>query len=478
MSIIATELPAATNITKAKFVAGIVAWVRGINNSKVLASGGPVDEYEDEVVYEHASGEKLSFRSFEDASSICFGARLEIPDNVGRLWRTECVYSRFSDAAFLRIRGQCLAVAYDAKVLPPKKPHIIRQAIEDGWILSDGLLLPSLEPTEPEDDTPLVAACINGDAVNILPVLYISRGNQNALPVDVSFVAKELAGIAHVVSEKDRAFSFGLMAATKRRNPYGGAVGLFSPSGEEIFRFFRRTDDSSGTQLSRVLIARTVQYVSSLEARKAWDWQSLQEAQSRALRAKVVASGSTAVDEFIEAFDSELKAKDERIAALQTQLKMAQDSNSERPTMGTDLLPRELKDKIGPELYDGEFSDRLRSFIIRSLDEPNGEMNSRTEQFARLLLTNTSFSGRSAALVAQIKAACRDGNQMPKQLGSLLAGFGFEKTQDGGHLKFTPPPQLFGLEIEVLPSTPSDSQRGGKNRGAEVIRHFGLNETK
>ncbi|MBL4629221.1 MAG: hypothetical protein JKY00_14530 [Roseicyclus sp.] len=478
MSIIATELPAATDITKAKFVAGIVAWVRGIKNSNVLASGELVDVYEDEVVYEHPSGEKLALRSYEDAQTTCFGSRLEIPDNAGRIWRTECVYTRFTDAAFLRVRGQCVATSYDAKVKTPKKPHIIRQAIDDGWVIPDGFLELKLEPNELADDVSLVAACINGDAVASLPVVYISRENQNLLPTDASLVARELAGIAHVVAEKDRAFSFDLMAATKRRNPYGGAIGVFSPAGEELFRLFRRPDDTLGKQLARILISRTTEYVSSLETKKAWDWQTLQEAQSRALRAKVVAGGSTAISDYVEAFDSELEAKDERIAALQTQLKMARNANSEQPTIGTNLFPKELKDKIGPELYEGEFSDRLRSFIQRSIKGPNEPKHSRTEQFARRFLEHTASSGRSAALTAQIKAACKDGNQMPKQLGALLTGFGFEKTQYGGHLKFRPPSQLFGLEIEVLPSTPSDSQRGGRNRGAEVIRHFGLGGLK
>lgn len=479
MSIFATELQVKPGISKAAFVAAIVAWLRGINRSTILESADAYENYDDEIWRETANGETLSLKSFEQSSSKVFGARLEIPDDAGRKWRTECVLTDLGNKAFLRVKGQCVAVHHSALVEAPKKPHIIRQAIEDGWCVSDGMIAPSLLPVIlSASQLDLATAAIEGRATELLPTLYVSRGNQDHLPLNVDIVAKSLAGICHVMVEPSRGFSFELMETTKRRNPYGGAVSLFSPNGREQFRLFKEFEDKSGSRLARECILRVSTFVSSLAAKKAWEWQDLQEAQSRRLREMATTASSEGLDDYVATFDSEISAYRERIENLEARLAI-ETARADNDAMVTeDLFPNELKKRIGPELYDGEFTDRLRSFIVGALESPTKDRNGRTDEFAKRLLKELKFSGRSQSLISQIKSACRDGNQMPKQLGSLLSGFGFSRSNDGPHLKFEPPKELFGLGIEVLPSTPSDSQRGGRNRGAEVIRSFGLNELK
>lgn len=479
MSVFATEFQVKTGISKATFVASVIAWLRGINRSQILDSADAHESFDDEVWLETAEGETLSLKIYEHKQMAVFGSRLEISDDWGRKWRTECVLTDFGETAFLRVRGQCVAVDATAVVIPPKKPHFIRQAIEDGWCVPDGCFTPALSEIA-FDSTSLDAATkiVMGGASNFLPILYVSRGNQGHLPFKATNLAKELAGVCHVVVEPSRAFSFELMERTKRRNPYGGAVALFTPDGREVFKFFKKYDDRAGTNLAKACLQRTNEFVSSQAAQKAWEWQDLQEAQSRRLREAVTNANSEGLEEYMAAFDTELAAKEEKIQNLEARL-LIETARANSETQNTDdLFPTDLKTQIGPELYDGEFTDRLRSFLSNSLDAPSVPRNARTDEFVRRLLKKLEFSGRSQSLISQIKSACRDGNQMPKQLGSILSGFGFAKSNEGPHLKFQPPKELFGLQTEVLPSTPSDSQRAGKNRGAEVIRSFGLNELK
>ncbi len=218
--------------------------------------------------------------------------------------------------------------------------------------------------------------------------------------------------------------------------------------------------------------------MSGLAAQRGWEWQTLQEAQSRKLRERALSQTSEDLEEYISAFDAELQAKQERIENLESLLEIARAEKSEGVSDSTDILPSGLSDVIGPQLYEGEFSDRLRLFAKLYVENKLDQIDDRTKLFITRLLQHTETSGRAVSLVAQIKSAGRDGKQMPKLLGSLLTSLNFEKSQDGKHLKFNPPKELFGLKMEVLPSTPSDSQRGGKNRSAEVIKNFGLSELK
>ncbi len=478
MSIYGTEFPVNATIEKAKFVASILAWVRGIQKSRVLDSTIEKDFYEDEVNLKAQNGETLSIKSYEANSTSVFGARHELPDNEGRIWRTEIVYTSQPDGqSYIRIKGQCVAKHANAHVITPKKPYIINQLIEDGWGYIDNKL--RVEPNVKyldEDDVGLAVEIISGSATYFLPTIYVSRDNKNNCLVDLPSLQRKFAGVCHIVVEPDRKFSFALMEAAKRRNPYGGAIGIFSPDGRELFRTLQPSRQSLMQAEESVN-----RFLSSMAAKKGWEWQHLQEEQSKKLRTALLLNSKEDIDQYVEYFDSEMAAKNEEIENLQSQILELQNelTNSVRSVDATcELLPEELKGKIGPELYAGEFSDRLKSIIDATSAQSDTSLHPRTKRFSEILSENTQYSGRASALIHQIKSSCKHGNEMPKLLGHLLSSFGYQRTNDGKHLKFIPPQDLFGLEIEVLPSTPSDSQRGGRNRGQDVIRSFGLKDLK
>lgn len=479
MTVFASEFPANADIDSSRFAAAILAWVRGIQKSDVLTEIDGKEIYDDDVWLESPSGEELAVKSYEDDKHTVFGVRHELPDKEGRRWRTEAVYTCFEGQGYLRVRGQCVATDPNAQILMPQKPHFITQSIEDGWGSIDGTFKVQSTPhyfTEDEIDTAL--GIFSGSASRFLPVVYVSRGNDNQLPLDVRFLAKKLSGVAHVVVEPNRAFSFKLKTTAQGENPYAGATALFAPGGKQLVRLFKRSDDNGGRKLAQFLVQHASRYMSGLAAKCGWEWQHIQEAQSRNLREKVIEAASDELEEYMEAFDAEIRAKDEQIKNLKELLELAKADQAAGETDLAELVSRPLCSKIGDQIYDGEFSDRLRLFLSTKLSTTPKEVDARTEEFCRRYLKHTLFTGRSGALVAQIKTASRDGKRMPKELGALLEGIGYQKSQDGKHLKFTPPDGLFGVVQETLPSTPSDSQRGGKNRGLEVIRHLNLMELK
>lgn len=479
LKIFATEFPARLDIDKAAFAAAAIAWIRGIKKSKVLEQADAKELYDDDVWLETTEGETLSFKTFEQGQTSVFGVRLEIPDERGLRWRTECVYSNFGNEAYLRVRGQCVAIDGAAQVSTPLKPYFITQSINDEWAALDGNFKTASKPHYLRDeDVDIASSILSGSATKFLPSIYVSRGNRNQLPFDAEYLARKLAGMCHVVVEPDRSFSFDLMQQTEGRNPYGGAVGLFSPSGREVGRFFRRAGDNTGSQLAGTCVEQVNHFMSSLAASKAWEWQQLQEGQSRHLREQVAAHSSDHLDEYINAFDAEIQAKNERIENLENLLQLSRHKSLAESAERSDLLPPNLVSKIGPELYEGEFSDRLRAYLTMSVQSDSTQADERTKIFIEKFLGATETSGRANSLISQIKTASKDGKETPKRLGALLLSFGFTKSHDGKHLKFSPPNDFFGLQTEVLPSTPSDSQRGGKNRGQEVIRHFGLNDLR
>lgn len=467
------------NLEKATFIASVIAWLRGIKKSTVLNEYNARETFDDEIWLQSPNEETLSIKSFEDEHAFVMGVRHELPDNAGRKWRTECVYRQVDGNAYLRVRGQCVATQATAEVITPLKPHFITQSLEENWAAPDGLFTTGPEPIELRNDEHEIAqSVLQGDATHFLPCIYVSRDNRNQLPLDVGYLSRKLAGICHVVTEPNRSFSFDLMALAEQRNPYGGAVGIILPNGQEIARFFKRRDDFNGNQMADACINRANTLISGFAPKHGWEWQQLQEAQSRKLRETALAGNSEALTEYIEHFDTELQAKDEQIENLKLMLELERQNNTPTYTDSESLVPPELAKCIGDEIYEGEFSDRLRHYLICATNESCPSIHERTKLFIEKYLQTTNFTGRSSGVIAQIKRASRDGSSILQNLGPLLTDLGFTKSYGGKHIKFSAPTILFGLANETFPSTPSDSQRGGKNRGADIIRNFGLSDLK
>ncbi|WP_323036344.1 hypothetical protein [Pararhodobacter sp.] len=397
----------------------------------------------------------------------------------GRVWRTECVISHRPLGSFLRVRGQCVLNDVSAEVMMPKKPFFITQAIDDGWGGGDGEFDVSDSPYYLEESSiDLAGRIVAGEQKCLIPCVYISRGNDDSLPLDADVLARKLAGLAHVIVEPSRKFSFQLMEHSFRRNPYGGAIGIFLHGRGEMVRLY--ANGTQGAQTVRIseVISGVVELSSKRSAKNGLEWQTLQELQGRSLRQRVSENVSEDLSSYIDEFDKEVVAKDERIRNLEELVELANSTTEVVLRSSSDLLPVELSDALGPQLYDGEFSDRLRLFLQRCSQEKADGVDERTQILICKILEKSSYTGRAVSLVSQIKSAGKDGNQMSNSLGSILSGFGYSKTTDGKHIKFEPPGNLFGLPTEILPSTPSDSQRGGKNKSQDIIRNMGLNYFK
>lgn len=64
------------------------------------------------------------------------GIRHEIPDDLGRSWRTECVLKRGAaddGQDLVRLRTQCIATRPGAQLATPLKPYLIKALLRGEW---------------------------------------------------------------------------------------------------------------------------------------------------------------------------------------------------------------------------------------------------------------------------------------------------------------------------------------------------------
>lgn len=83
------------------------------------------------------TGEELRMRELRFADGwTAIGIRHDLPDDLGRAWRTECVLKRaVADGGqdLVRLRTQCIAMTLGARLDTPRKPYLIKALLKSGW---------------------------------------------------------------------------------------------------------------------------------------------------------------------------------------------------------------------------------------------------------------------------------------------------------------------------------------------------------
>lgn len=323
----------------------------------------------------------------------------------------------------------------------------------------------------------LAAQLMAGEGTIDLPILYVSATGLNSWLLskdDIERLAYRLGGVAHVVVEPDRAFSFDLKDMVDGRNAYGGSIGLYAPKLGYVSRFFRGWELST----NNLLMERIQSFTTGLRTRmpsSGWEWAELQEASLKAKR--TTASEQTEFKELEKIYLEEIgghletiKEQRETIADLNkaiSSFENAQSKSLDSPiTMLTNL--------IGDELYQGELSDRLRyAAKIALLNTNTNPLDKRTVEFLKIFDNKVGGSPDGPAFVDQLKDCTSSNDKILPSLIPFLEARGFKKTSEKRNIKMEPSNKLLGLDPIILPKTPSD-HRAAKNLRSQLMKELGL----
>lgn len=153
-----------------------------------------------------------------------------------------------------------------------------------------------------------------------MPIVYVSANNNNLPHVDPVQLSQWLSGMAHVVVEPTRAFSFELMDEVYNENAYGGAVAIYWPDGIGKWSFLPNGNYSDPREM-QISIARKIRSsLLSQRTKSECRWGFVQEQKSRVELKALMASGSKEVEDFIKLFELEIKSKDDEIQLLEAEI--------------------------------------------------------------------------------------------------------------------------------------------------------------
>lgn len=476
----ATEFPIKRFSASAAFVAEVVAWLRGTNYSTVLSSGAQ-GEFEGENVHlRAASGEELRLRELKGASGQqAIGFRHDLPDEQGRLWRTECVvkFDSGDDEDIIRFRTQCLANSPGAILETPRKPYLIKSLINNGFGGTDGTFQVKDAPHFLADNAAGVESArlvVEGRATVNLPIIYISTSHRGWWAIsknDIEKMAYDMGGVAHVVVEPSRSFSMRLREASAGRNVYGGTIGVFLPQRGFVRRHYIGWQIDNG----RALIEAAKGTATALRAQApalGWDWLELQE---RALRLQHdTYKGALKASDAENLFDAyvkqlgELKSEND---ALKKQL-MAQSIDAYEENDQTGDL--DFAKRLGPEIYPGEIYDRLRlaAQSAISIADSTG-LDARSRVMFERVIDKIPRSPALDELLQDLARSTKNPKRIASDLTDLLCRHGYQAKSENKHVRLEPLPDFGGLNSITVSKTPSEN-RGLENQRKQIERTLGI----
>lgn len=362
----ATDFPV-KNFSREQFVALTTGWLQGSLNCKLFEKDAVANLDVENASVVASDGEELKIQEFIGIDgSQAIGFRYDRPDNQGRRWRTELVISRTEDSpdeSVVRARTQCIAELAGAKIESPKKPYILKAIIQDNKSSEDGYLTVQDVPhylTEDSSSVTLAAEVVAGCASVHLPVVYVSCEGMDRYPLSkdqISKLAYDLGGVAHVLVEPSRDFSNSVREITLGSNAYGGSIGIYSPSAPRGKKFYIGGAIKNSNELLNWVFEYCFELRSRLPA-KGWDWTELQERAYRRQRERD--KNRLSVQETEELYANEIEALKERIVDLENQ----STRNVEEVVSGVDKSSKWEQEAFSmnlPEIYEVK---RTTEFVI------------------------------------------------------------------------------------------------------------------
>jgi len=461
----ATEFPVEADRTTVDFLQAMVTWISGSPHTGLSAEMLRDLLQKDEAHVENGKEKVQSLLATSPDVDLA-GIRYSRHDNDLE-WLTTVVFSRTSSDAWVGVRVECESQHAAARLPSAKKPVVVRTVLESLGGAADGPLpIRDTSHILTNTDIDLAAKLIRGDAGCRLPIVYVSARFQGGYILDVNRLAADLSGMAHVVVEPNRPFSVRLQLEVDSENVYGGTIGIYWPEGGGRRAFFLGGDYSTPGRLAGAIKDEVRAALLNRRPIARCTWAYVRETASRQAILSLKASGSKAIDEYVEKFDQEIEAKNQRLEEAESEIqRLRNELRVYEARAGTasggllrlgrerDLYPNEVLGILLDAIEDAATRvqhDSRRQHVLRSILEANrleeNPLEGRREQLKRLLRGTSTIDGK---------------------LRRELEDMGFSISEDGKHFKLVF--QGDDRYTFTLPKSGSD-WRGGLNAASDIGR--------
>ncbi|GAB5389055.1 MAG: hypothetical protein Alpg2KO_20230 [Alphaproteobacteria bacterium] len=469
MKTIAAEFPVPREFSPDAFCDKVRNWVLGSHHNAFDPTNLPPIEVKPKQHYTDGKDELEIVQVTEGERDMV--AIQYILRQGGLNWVTEGVYSRNTKDCWCSVRLTVTADKAGRELPQPLVPLLAKQILDAVPGAKDGAMPIQADPHLLEDaEADFVAELMEGNPPRHLPVIFISAFGGKPLRVDAQYIAAKLAGMAHILVEPHRGFSFLLKDKVSVPNAFAGTIGVYWP--ETRFVDLLHPEDrfeQVQSEMQDRLIKKVIDVMAGRKPLPRLMRDTVLKALTRQEQAAAKAEVEAVADELIEQLDTEADELDARLEQVEAELAQA---NAQIEALqaalagqaGADAAAASGTGKLvlatGGEsnFYDGEIRDFVLDAVEYALDRAIGP-KARRRDVLQALLDHNQPGGEAAKRVDALKQLFKGFTHLDRATRKQLQDYGFEITDDGKHYKAT----WNGDERYVvsLPKSGSDGRTGG-----------------
>lgn len=498
MLLFSTILDINETMTKDAFIRLVIEWNQGSPHANNIISG--IEWNGERNIRFGEDGLWLDIEEYRNENIIA--VRYEKKKDDGTVWDTDYVMNFNSMKMSVRLDRSYTAEALDAD---PKfsTPHFITLLIERGYLKDDHQLpVQRSETVIKAENVNLLVDVINGKAHYNLPVVYVSKTYNDEDPVNVSFLASRLKGVAHVMVEEGNWLSQTIRSQCDGKNEYHGAIGIYYPTrGMSHRKYLYRSAVGYDRFLLERVCRSVIQYCNAQMVDTLFTWQGVNNAllrdrllsqreerlaaeeaqriaeaeatklldtldeEERRIRRQALEDARFEANGILDSFDAEMQKLQDQVEALTRANEALQFENQglKAKLDSRDSIPvLFMGDEF--EFYPGEVKD----LVLETLSEAvkGIQPKSRRADIVRDIIRSNDYQKLSVAKAEEVKRILKNYDGMSAKTRQVLKDLGFEISEEGKHYKVTYYGD--GRYQTTYSKTPSDG-RTGKNSAQQTI---------
>lgn len=392
------------------------------------------------------------------------------------------------------------ALIFDGKF---STPAFISFLIKHGYLKKDGdIYFTENAIVMTDDKINLIADIMNGKMTYKVPVVYVSKTDDNENPVDVDRLAYRLKGVAHVFVQESNEQNQAMTDAVNVDLVSSGSIAIYFPNNTvSSGTIIRRREEDEDDVLAYRTVKAVLQYINLQTVKPMFTWQGINNAllmdrvdsqreamaasekarkkmeeeasriketldeKTREIYEQAVKAATDEANELLEAYDEDMDQMKKKIADLtkanETLISENQGLRSRFSSFGNAPL---ITFGNEDDLYDGEIKDLVLSAVEDALK--SAQEDSRRQDVFKDIIDNNNYEKTSKKKEEEIRRLLGSYNGLPAKLKQDLMSLGMVITDEGKHYKMSYYGD--GRYTIVMSKTPSDG-RTGKNIVSEVV---------
>jgi hypothetical protein len=424
------------------------------------------DEALNDITRHELDGHVVNVGRIDEAASRWAGLQHQWTERGEREWTTEVVARQSQEGILVSVRLERTLLRAGPNPPAPKKPYVVKRLLEDLGGGRDGKFVVSDTPHRLEEaDVASATAIVKGVFDQRLPIVYVSAGRFGKPFVDPDELARWLSGMAHVVVEPSRYFSFALARNVNSKNVYGGAVGVYWPQGSAPPDRFLPSALGSPDEMQRRVSERVQAALTQIRPVSQCTFGFLRELVSKAKVEQLRAAGSTELASYVSAFDDEINGKEQRLSELTREVQRLRAELRRYEDARNDGDAGILARGEEQELYPGELKDAVLHTL--ELGRNNLLEDGRRRHLIDDLRCSNSPTDTEEEMTEVVKTALAGGGDIAHGRRAALEELGFVIEEGGKHIKAKfRDDDRYSFTI----SKTSSDHRAGKNLSSAILQ--------